>query len=141
MLNRRGDGRSEHFAWWPLINTIDIAYAADQPFKFAWISDTHLYPESVYTRLVAKVKRAASEVQAMNPPADFLIFGGDLAQLGRANELALGVQLLSEIKAQRVFIRVSTTGITTWARSGCVSSTSPTGPSITRACGLSGSIP
>ena len=27
----------------------------------------------------------------MNPPADFMIFGGDLAQLGRANELALGV--------------------------------------------------
>jgi 3',5'-cyclic-AMP phosphodiesterase len=50
------------------------------------------------------VKRAAKEVQEMNPPADFLIFGGDLAQLGRANELALGVQLLSEIKARKVFI-------------------------------------
>jgi 3',5'-cyclic-AMP phosphodiesterase len=95
---------AQTFAWWPLINTIDIAYAADQPFKFAWISDTHLYPESVNTRFVEKVKRAASEVQAMNPPADFLIFGGDLAQLGRANELALGVQLLSEIKARKVFI-------------------------------------
>jgi len=95
---------AQTFAWWPLINTIDIAYAADQPFKFAWISDTHLYPESVNTRSVEKVKRAASEVQAMNPPADFLIFGGDLAQLGRANELALGVQLLSEIKARKVFI-------------------------------------
>ena len=40
----------------------------------------------------------------MNPPADFLIFGGDLAQLGRANELALGVQLLSEVKVRKVFI-------------------------------------
>ena len=95
---------AQTFAWWPLINTIDIAYAADQPFKFAWISDTHLYPESVNTRFVEKVKRAASEVQAMNPPADFLIFGGDLAQLGRANELALGVQLLSVVKTKKVFI-------------------------------------
>ena len=50
---------AQTFAWWPLINTIDIAYAADQPFKFAWISDTHLYPESVNTRFVEKVKRAA----------------------------------------------------------------------------------
>ena len=32
------------FGWWPLLNTIDVAYAAEEPFKFAWISDTHLYP-------------------------------------------------------------------------------------------------
>ena len=87
---------AQTFGWWPVINTLDIAYAAEAPFTFAWISDTHLYPESVNTRFVEKVKRAAKEVQEMNPPADFLIFGGDLAQLGRANELALGVQLLSE---------------------------------------------
>ena len=95
---------AQTFGWWPLINTIDIAHAAEQPFRFAWISDTHLYPESVNTRFVEKVKRAAKEVQAMDPPVDFLIFGGDLAQLGRANELALGIQLLSEIKAQKFFI-------------------------------------
>jgi 3',5'-cyclic-AMP phosphodiesterase len=69
---------AQTFGWWPLISTIDMAYAAEQPFKFAWISDTHLYPESVNTRFVEKVKRAAKEVQDMNPPADFLIFGGDL---------------------------------------------------------------
>ena len=95
---------AQTFAWWPLINTIDIAHAAEAPFRFAWISDTHLYPQSVNTRFVEKVKRAAKEVQAMTPPVDFLIFGGDLAQLGRANELALGIQLLSEIKAKKVFI-------------------------------------
>ena len=70
------------FAWWPLINTIDVAHAAEAPFKFAWISDTHLYPKSLNTRFVDKVVRAAKDVQAMDPPADFLIFGGDLAQLG-----------------------------------------------------------
>ena len=95
---------AQTFGWWPLINTIDMAYAAEPPFKFAWISDTHLYPESVNTRFVEKVKRAAKEVQDMSPPADFLIFGGDLAQLGRANELALGVQLLAEVKVRKVFI-------------------------------------
>ena len=26
---------AETFAWWPLLNTIDVAYAAEQPFKFA----------------------------------------------------------------------------------------------------------
>ena len=78
------------FAWWPLINTIDVAHAAEAPFKFAWISDTHLYPKSLNTRFVEKTVRAAKDVQAMDPPADFLIFGGDLAQLGKIEELELG---------------------------------------------------
>src|SRR5439155_4403623 len=67
---------AETFAWWPLLNTMDVAYAAEQPFKFAWVSDTHLYPRSLNTRFVEKVVRAANEVQAMSPPADFMIFGG-----------------------------------------------------------------
>ena len=92
------------FGWLPLINTIDIAYAAEEPFKFAWISDTHLYPKSVNERFVEKTVRAAKEVQAMSPPADFLIFGGDIAQLGRAEELELGNEILKEVKVRKVFI-------------------------------------
>jgi calcineurin-like phosphoesterase family protein len=95
---------AQTFAWWPLLNTIDFAYGAEAPFKFAWISDTHLYPKSLNTRFVDKTVRAAKEVQAMSPPADFLIFGGDLAQLGKIEELDLGVELLKEIKIRKVFI-------------------------------------
>lgn len=94
----------ETFAWWPLMNTIDIAHAAEQPFKFAWISDTHLYPKSLNTRFVEKTVRAAKEVQAMSPPADFMIFGGDLAQLGKIEELELGNEILKEVKIRKVFI-------------------------------------
>jgi 3',5'-cyclic AMP phosphodiesterase CpdA len=90
--------------WFPLINTLTIAHAADAPFSFAWISDTHLYPQTVNTRFVDKVTRAAKEVQAMQPPADFLVFGGDIAQLGRADELELGNQILQEVKIRKVFI-------------------------------------
>jgi 3',5'-cyclic AMP phosphodiesterase CpdA len=86
------------------MNTIDIAHAAEQPFKFAWISDTHLYPKSLNTRFVEKVVRAAKEVQAMSPPADFMIFGGDLAQLGKIEELELGNEILKEVKVRKVFI-------------------------------------
>src|SRR5258707_15872070 len=95
---------AQTFAWWPLLNTIDVAYAAEPPFKFAWVSDTHLYPKFVNTRFVEKVQRAAREVQAMNPPADFMIFGGDLAQLGRANELELGVEILNQVEIRKGFI-------------------------------------
>lgn len=88
----------------PIMNTIDIAYGADAPFKFAWISDTHLYPKTVNTRFVEKTVQAAKDVQSLDPPADFLIFGGDLAQLGDPVELDLGNELLKEIKAKKVFI-------------------------------------
>lgn len=95
---------AETFGWWPLMNTMEVAYAAEEPFTFAWISDTHLYPKSVNTRFVDKITRAAKEVQAMNPPADFLIFGGDIAQLGKVEELELGNEILKEVKIKKVFI-------------------------------------
>ncbi len=91
------------YGWFPLINTIDVAHA-QQSFKFAWISDTHLYPKNVNTRFVDKATRAVKEAQAMSPAADFLIFGGDLAQLGDPVELDLGNEILKEVKIKKVFI-------------------------------------
>jgi len=91
------------FGWFPLVNTLDLAWG-QTAFKFAWVSDTHLYPKNVNTRFVEKAVRAMKEVQAMNPPADFLIFGGDLAQLGDPVELDLGNDILKEVKIRKVFI-------------------------------------
>jgi Icc protein len=94
--------------WLPRINTLDMAFAqeagATQTFKFAWVSDTHLYPKEVNTRFVEKAVRAVQEVQAMDPPADFLIFGGDLAQLGDPVELQLGNEIISELQINKHFI-------------------------------------
>lgn len=91
------------YGWFPLINTLDLAYGAEA-FRFAWVSDSHLYPKTVNTRFVDKVTRAFKDVQAMSPPADFLIYGGDLAQLGDPVELDLGADLLKEVKIRKVFI-------------------------------------
>ena len=90
--------------WLPLINTMEIAHAAGESFRFAWISDTHLYPEDLNERFVEKTVRAIEDVKAMKPPADFLIFGGDLAQLGDPVELDLGNRLLKELKIKQVII-------------------------------------
>ncbi|HSF07535.1 MAG TPA: metallophosphoesterase [Methylomirabilota bacterium] len=92
------------YGWFPLINTLDVAVAQQPTCKFAWVSDTHLYPKNVNTRFVDKAVRAFKEVQAMSPPADFLIFGGDLAQLGDPVELDLGADILKEVKIHKVFI-------------------------------------
>ena len=92
------------YGWFPTLHTLDLAYAQQPPFKFAWVSDNHLYPKDVNTRFVEKTVRAFKEVQAMNPPADFMIHGGDLAQLGDPVELDLGADLLKEVKIQKRFI-------------------------------------
>jgi 3',5'-cyclic-AMP phosphodiesterase len=91
------------YGWFPLINTVDLAFGAET-FKFAWISDNHLYPKDVNTRFVEKTVRAVKEVQAMSPPADFLIHAGDLAQLGDPVEMDLGADILKEVKIRKVFI-------------------------------------
>ncbi|MCU0835270.1 MAG: metallophosphoesterase [Chromatiaceae bacterium] len=93
------------FGLFPLLNTIDMAFAQEgQSFRFAWISDTHLLPDDVNTRFVEKTIRAVQEVQAMDPSPDFLIFGGDLAQLGDPVELKLGKGILDELEIKKLFI-------------------------------------
>ncbi len=87
----------------PIISTLDVAYGA-QEFRFAWISDTHLYPKTLNTRFVEKAERAVSDVKAMKPAPDFLMFGGDLAQLGDPVELQLGADILKNLTITKYFI-------------------------------------
>src|SRR5262245_47099889 len=84
-------------------SVITVAHAAET-FSFAWVSDTHLYPKTLNTRFVEKATRAFQEVQAKSAQFDFMIFGGDLAQLGDPTELQLGAELLKEVKIKKYFI-------------------------------------
>src|SRR5262245_66181550 len=80
-----GLGLGAH-GWFPLINTVDLAFGASE-FKFAWISDAHLYPKSVNTRFVDTAIRAVKDAQAMTPPADYRIVCGAIGTLGDAGQL------------------------------------------------------
>ncbi len=80
---------------------VDVVRAEPQEkplFRFAYISDTHLYERELNERFVNAALRAVRDVNALDPPPDFVIFGGDLAQLGQPKELELGKQILSELK-------------------------------------------
>jgi len=68
-------------------------------FRFAYIADTHLYERTLNERFVRAALKAVEDVNALRPQPDFVLFGGDLAQLGQAKELELGKQILSELKA------------------------------------------
>lgn len=83
---------------------VDVAHAqgpggGGTRFSFAYISDTHLYDRKLNDRFVRAILRAVDDVNALDPQPDFVLFGGDLAQLGKPEELALGAQILKSLKA------------------------------------------
>jgi 3',5'-cyclic AMP phosphodiesterase CpdA len=85
---------------------VEMAHAATEPgaapevaFRFAYISDTHLFARGMTHRFAKAVLKAVADVNALDPQPDFVFFGGDLAQLGKPDELALGQQILKDLKA------------------------------------------
>ena len=80
---------------------IEVAQAetAAPAFTIAYVSDTHLYTRNVNDRFIRSAVKAVEDVNALDPQPDFVLFGGDLAQLGRREELDLGAQILKDLKA------------------------------------------
>jgi 3',5'-cyclic AMP phosphodiesterase CpdA len=72
---------------------------AEPAFRFAYISDSHLYEKHVNDRFVRSLLRAVDDVNNLDPQPDFVFYGGDLAQLGRVKELELGAEILKNLKA------------------------------------------
>lgn len=87
------------------LTSMEVANAAmGESFSFAWVSDTHLYPRELNQRFIDKATRAFAEVEAMGSKFDFMMFGGDLAQLGDPVEIELGAELLKEVTLEKHFI-------------------------------------
>jgi len=84
---------------------VKVAYGAtdgekpDIALRFAYLSDTHLYARGMTHRFARAAIKAVEDLNALDPQPDFIFFGGDLAQLGRPDELELGQQIIKEIKA------------------------------------------
>ena len=79
---------------------IDIGNAGES-FTFAYASDAHLIisPQGKDHRFARSLIKSVNDINAMNPQPDFVLFGGDLAQLGKSEELEMGKEILSGIKA------------------------------------------
>jgi Icc protein len=75
------------------------AQAGANTFRFAYISDSHLYEKDLNDRFIRSLMRAVDDVNALDPQPDFVFYGGDLAQLGQAKELDLGAEVLANLKA------------------------------------------
>ncbi|MGL4942426.1 MAG: metallophosphoesterase family protein [Thermoguttaceae bacterium] len=68
-------------------------------FKIAYISDSHLYVKKQNDRFANALYRAVEDVNALEDKPDFVFYGGDLAQLGQPDEIQLGYEILSGLKA------------------------------------------
>ena len=72
-----------------------------EAFTFAHISDSHIqhiYGDKFVRNWDRGLIRAVAEVNLLEPKPDFVVFGGDLAQLGTKEELDHGAEMLSKLK-------------------------------------------
>jgi len=54
---------------------------------------------ALHFRFVRRALKAVEDVNALDPQPDFVLFGGDLAQLGRKDEMRLDAEILKEVEA------------------------------------------
>ena len=83
------------------ITSVELAFADPaENFTFAYISDAHIQQiEGVkfVNNWDRGLIRAVAEANLLTPMPDFVMFGGDLAQLGKREELDHGAEMLSKL--------------------------------------------
>ena len=86
------------------VSLVKVAFGASasrEDFTFAHISDSHIshIGENKFVQNFDRgLVRAVAEVNLMSPAPDFIIYGGDIAQLGTKEEIDHGLELLSKLK-------------------------------------------
>ena len=83
------------------LSTVELAFADPaKNFTFAYISDSHIQ-HIAGDRFVRNwdrgLIRAVAETNLLQPKPDFVMFGGDLAQLGTKAELDHGAEMLAKL--------------------------------------------
>jgi len=83
------------------LSLVELSFAdSAKNFTFAYISDAHIQHISG-TKFVRNwdrgLIRAVAETNLLQPKPDFVVFGGDLAQLGTKAELDHGAEMLSKL--------------------------------------------
>ena len=76
-------------------------------FTFACISDshlTHLGGTKFVKNFDKGIEQAVAEVSLMWPQPDFVVYGGDLAQLGKKEEIDHGLEMLSRLEVPIRFV-------------------------------------
>ncbi len=83
------------------LSTVEIAFAdSKKNFTFGYISDSHIQHikgSQFVNNWDRGLIRSVAEANLMQPKPDFIVFGGDLAQLGTKPELDHGAEMLAKL--------------------------------------------
>ncbi|MCU0304170.1 MAG: metallophosphoesterase [Thermoanaerobaculales bacterium] len=83
------------------VTTVELAFADPaKSFSFAYISDSHIQHvkgDQFVNNWDRGLIRAVAETNMLRPKPDFVMFGGDLAQLGTKAELDHGAEMLAKL--------------------------------------------
>ena len=90
------------------ISLVELAFAdSAENFTFAYISDAHIQ-HIKGTEFVRNwdrgLIRAVAETNLLTPKPDFIMFGGDLAQLGSKPELDHGAEIMSALSGKVYYV-------------------------------------
>ena len=88
------------------MSLVKLAFGGEGPvpdFTFGYISDAHIQ-QIKGTQFVRNwdmgLIRAVREANLLTPRPDFFMFGGDLAQLGKKEELDHGLEIMSNLRGK-----------------------------------------
>ena len=85
---------------------VKVAFGAQNPaedFTFGYISDAHIQhikKKEFVRNWDMGLIRAVQEANLLTPRPDFFMFGGDLAQLGKKEELDHGLEIMSKLRGK-----------------------------------------
>ncbi len=84
------------------VSLIELSFAkTSDNFTFAYISDSHIQQikgNKFVRNWDRGLIRAVAETNMMDPKPDFVMYGGDIAQLGKKAELDHGLEILSGLR-------------------------------------------
>ena len=89
------------------LSLVELVYGdtPDDKFTFAFISDSHItqIKGAEFVRNWDQgLMKAIAEANLLDPRPDFVVYGGDIAQLGKPEEIDHGLDLLSALRFDKV---------------------------------------
>ncbi len=91
------------------LSLVEVAFGKNnaQNFTFAYISDshiTHIKGKEFVRNWDRGLMRAVAETNLLDPKPDFVFYGGDIAQLGKPEEIDHGLEILSGLSGKTHYV-------------------------------------
>ena len=92
------------------VSLVKVAFGSGngkEDFTFAYISDshiTHMKNNEFVRNWDQGLIRSVAEVNLMTPQPDFVLYGGDLAQLGKKEEIDHALELMSKVRSKVYYV-------------------------------------